>query len=227
MTARPTIAPIDDKAAVPALDAGRSNYWADFYSRCRKDAPSHPSQFAAFAINEFDNVDGVIEFGCGNGRDSHFFASNGLPVLALDACEQAIALCRARNWHEHASYVTRKASAARGELEGFLHGKRRVAAYARFFLHTIEEDEQRDLLCLLGELLPSGSPLFLEYRTVDDMNQQKAFGTGHYRRYLDHRQVLSAIGDAGFQVTYEIEGRGLAKYGSEDAIVGRCLAMKA
>ena len=52
------------------------------------------------------------------------------------------------------------------------------------------------------------------------------FGDGHFRRYLDHRAVLGRIESVGFRVEYEVEGRGFAKYGEEDALVGRCVVVK-
>ncbi|WP_323114234.1 class I SAM-dependent methyltransferase [Pseudomonas guariconensis] len=203
-----------------------SNYWDRFYSNRRKSAPAYPSQFAAFAINEFTEVDGIIEFGCGNGRDSGFFAAYGFDMLCLDASAEAIELCRSRNQYPHVGYVHSPAAASREYIKAFLDGKRKVAVYARFFLHAIEEREASALLDLLGVLLPVQSQLFFEYRTVEDAEQEKIFGTDHYRRYLDHQETLENIQKAGFNVTYQIEGRGLAKYRDEDAKVGRCVAHK-
>jgi tellurite methyltransferase len=206
--------------------AEKSSYWDAFYSSRKKGAPAYPSQFAAFAINELVDVDGVIEFGCGNGRDSEFFAAYGFDLLGLDASAEAIELCRSRSAHEHASYVQCPAGAARDEIKGFLAGKRRVAVYARFFLHAIDEDEANVFLDLLSVVLPAQSQVFFEYRTVDDASQDKTFGTDHYRRYLDHDDMLARIERAGFSINYQIEGHGLAKYRDEDAKVGRCVAQK-
>ena len=202
------------------------NYWDDFYSCIQVGAPTYPSQFAAFAINEFSGVDGVIEFGCGNGRDSDFFAAHGFNLLAVDASVEAIELCQARNRFHHAKFVQSRSVDVREEVAAFLVGRSRVAVYARFFLHAVEECEERALLDLLGTLLPSGSRLFLEYRTIEDADQEKVFGDGHFRRYLDHRAVLGRIESVGFRVEYEVEGRGFAKYGEEDALVGRCVVVK-
>jgi len=209
------------------------SYWDSFYGRSSLPLSSLPSQFATFALGEIlstvgdaTGIDGVIEFGCGNGRDSHFFANHGFKLLALDASEQAIELCRARNQYDHAWYRVCKASASGQEVEKFLHGKQRVAVYARFFLHAIDENEQQAFLALLGKVLGAGSLLFLEYRTVGDSCQRKIFGDDHYRRYLDHHEVLSVIEASGFTIAYEFEGQGLAKYQSEDARVGRCFAVK-
>jgi len=210
----------------------RLGYWDAFYGRSSLPLPSLPSQFAAFALGEIfalgaeDGVDGMIEFGCGNGRDSHFFSAYGFDLLALDASAEAIELCRSHSRQPRASFVQRKATEAREEIEGFLVGKKRVAVYARFFLHAIREEEQNDFLALLGRLLPAGCLLFLEYRTVADAEQEKVFGDGHYRRYLDHRTTLANIEASGFSVLYEIEGHGFAKYRDEDARIGRCVAIK-
>ncbi|WP_438308267.1 class I SAM-dependent methyltransferase [Pseudomonas guariconensis] len=204
----------------------KSNYWDSFYSSRKKGAPAYPSQFAAFVINELGDVDGIIEFGCGNGRDTEFFAAHGFELLALDASVEAIELCRSRSEHASVHYVHSLAGAAREEIKGFLVGKRKVAVYARFFLHAIDESESAALLDLLGVLLPTGSQVFFEYRTVDDAVQNKIFGTDHYRRYLEHANTLANIERAGFSVVYQIEGHGLAKFRDEDAKVGRCVAQK-
>lgn len=206
--------------------AEKSSYWDAFYSSRKKGAPAYPSQFAAFAINELADVDGVIEFGCGNGRDSEFFATYGFDLLGLDASAEAIELCQSRSVHEHARYVQCAAGLAREEIKGFLVGKRKVAVYARFFLHAIDENEANAFLDLLSVLLPAQSQVFFEYRTVDDASQEKTFGTDHYRRYLDHKEMLSNIERSGFSIDYQIEGHGLAKFRDEDAKVGRCVAQK-
>ncbi|MCI8210528.1 hypothetical protein AUC61_13385 [Pseudomonas sp. S25] len=206
--------------------AEKSSYWDAFYGSKKKGAPAYPSQFAAFAINELTDVDGVIEFGCGNGRDSEFFAAYGFDLLGVDASAEAIELCRSRSIHEHANYMQCQAAAARDQITAFLAGKRKIAVYARFFLHAIDEAEANAFLDLLGTLLPSQSQVLFEYRTVDDASQDKTFGTDHYRRFLDHAVVLENIERAGFTVTYQIEGRGLAKFRTEDAKVGRCVAHK-
>lgn len=210
----------------------RSGYWDSFYGHSSQPMPLLPSQFAAFALGEMmtlsaaEAVEGVIEFGCGNGRDSHFFSTHGFDLLALDASAEAIDRCRAGSRHARAHFVQRSATDAREEVERFMNGKKRVAVYARFFLHAIREEEQNDFLTLLGDLLLPGSLLFLEYRTVADAEQQKEFGDGHYRRYLDHRATLMNIEAAGFSRLYEVEGHGFAKYRAEDARVGRCVAIK-
>lgn len=210
----------------------RLDYWNSFYAGKNLSFLALPSQFATFALGEIltgdwggDRIDGVIEFGCGNGRDSHFFSSYGLEVLAIDASVEAIEICQARNQYVNASFLSRRATESGPDIEAFLVGKKKIAVYARFFMHAINDEDQQEFLRILGRNLPEGCPLFFEYRTLADAEQEKIFGD-HYRRYLDHEKTLLSIEDAGFSVIYEVEGRGLAKYKDEDAKVGRCLAVK-
>ena len=59
------------------------NYWEEEYSK--NAIPLYPSQFAAFVASElFDSETHIIDVGCGNGRDSIFFAHLGKQVIGID-----------------------------------------------------------------------------------------------------------------------------------------------
>lgn len=205
--------------------ADRQSYWDSFYSRQDALLPSLPSQFAVFSASDFIGVDGVVEFGCGNGRDSEFLGLNGFPVLALDGSSEAIELCRERSKSPQVRYENRTVDASAQALEDFLVGKQRVAVYARFFLHAIDASTESAFLQLLSAVLPVGSLVYLEYRTTEDALVEKKFGQ-HYRRFIDHAQLLGNLTALGFSVAYQVQGRGFAKYRDEDALVGRCVAVK-
>ncbi|MCO5118480.1 MAG: class I SAM-dependent methyltransferase [Burkholderiaceae bacterium] len=210
--------------------AARS-HWDEFYAgrKTGKHAPRYPSQFAAFAVNELIGIDTLIEFGCGNGRDSEFFGSYGLDVLAMDASAAAIEACKNGGASPQIEYRQVNVSEARPHVADFLKARNQrlpVAVYARFFLHAITPEEQSEFLDMLSQLLPRDSIALFEYRTVGDESDRKEFGK-HYRRFLDHSGLLDSLVSRGFVVEYEIENRGLAKYRNEDAMVGRCVARKA
>ncbi|TWC21736.1 methyltransferase family protein [Pseudomonas sp. SJZ085] len=205
--------------------ADRLEYWNGFYSRQDKTVPQLPSQFSVFSAGEFIGVDAVVEFGCGNGRDSEFFALNGFKVLAFDASSEAIALCRQRTKSPEVQYLLSHAEGSAEHLQDFLKGKHRVAVYARFFLHAIDAEVERSFFDMLENSLPPGSLVFLEYRTKEDESGAKRFGQ-HYRRYIDHDALIDTLQGAGFSIAYQIQGRGFAKYRDEDALVGRCVAVK-
>ena len=59
------------------------DYWQSVYSK--SIVPTFPSQFSVFVQSWLGSGDkNIIEFGCGNGRDSRFFHQMGHTVTAVD-----------------------------------------------------------------------------------------------------------------------------------------------
>jgi SAM-dependent methyltransferase len=178
---------------------------------------------------DLETSDQVVEFGCGNGRDSLFFSRCGARVLALDASEAAI---------DHARDIGSKlpsgsiefdcCDVADSERLSALVGKwtkpgARTIFYARFFLHSIDEDKQDALLRFIKGRMGPNDRLYLEFRTSLDASGPKEFGQ-HYRRYIDFEQFAATLAGLGFEITYSVEGRGMAVFRGEDAFVGRFVA---
>jgi hypothetical protein len=92
-------------------------------------------------------------------------------------------------------------------------------------LHAITDQEENIFLELARDSLRSGSILALEYRCLGDDQIKKEFGE-HYRRYISHDELCSKLVEFGFEISYQIHGRGYAKHKDEDALVGRCIAVK-
>ena len=80
-------------------------YWDYFYKKINKEAWKimPPSQFAAFCCSEIlnKNIKHVVDIASGDGRDSIFFAQQGLKVFALEKSVQAIDLLKKRNFKHH------------------------------------------------------------------------------------------------------------------------------
>ena len=207
----------------------REGYWTSFYkgeSRHRRLMP--PSQFAAFVAQELDSDSVIFDVGCGNGRDSLFFAEMGFKVVSLDGCKDAIFLVE-----EHAKerelnnikFIVGDVTGPklREAIEQLAFTK--LCIYARFFLHAISEQEQSVFLRTLSTNLKSGSLVAFEYRTVDDQCLQKQ-ASPHFRRYQSSENLNAALQKAGFRKIYAIEGQGFAKYKVDDAVVARCIFEK-
>jgi SAM-dependent methyltransferase len=66
--------------------------WDKIYSDDQSFFGEEPSKFALICHEDFVkyNVKKVLELGCGQGRDSLFFASRGLDVHAIDSSKVAI-----------------------------------------------------------------------------------------------------------------------------------------
>ncbi|MGI0030063.1 MAG: class I SAM-dependent methyltransferase [Nitrososphaeraceae archaeon] len=69
-----------------------SNIWDKIYSDDSAFFGEDPSDFAQICYSYFKKygVKRILELGCGQGRDTIFFASNGFDVYAIDASKVAI-----------------------------------------------------------------------------------------------------------------------------------------
>ncbi|WP_186380373.1 class I SAM-dependent methyltransferase [Pseudomonas oryzihabitans] len=214
---------MESESSIHKIDQQRG-YWDGFYRHSADSVPTFPSQFAVFMLSNLSPVQGVLELGCGNGRDSAFFAGQGLPVMALDSSAQAMALCRSRQV-AGVDYRQCDIEFCAENVREFLADKTHIAVYARFFLHAITDETENRLLGTLCDLLPDGCALYLEYRTREDAVGEKQFGQ-HYRRYIEHADLLRQLECHGLTVTYQVQGRGFATYRNEDAFIGRCVAVR-
>jgi SAM-dependent methyltransferase len=204
----------------------RTGYWDRYYAEQATVQRPLPSQFATFVAGELGEPHRVIEFGCGTGRDSIFFASYGHDVTGVDASTQAIASCRAiaEKLGERASFLAARIEDP--ELASQLEGAAGpLAVYARFFVHAITDDEERCFLDLAAQLTSPGDLLAVEYRTVRDASGAKVTDR-HYRRFLAPSTFEARTLARGFDVAYAVEGFGFAKYKQDDAYVARELFVK-
>ena len=198
----------------------RESYWDGYYAKA-VSAPLAPSQFAAFVAGEFPDTDLIVDIGCGNGRDSIFFANLGYSVIGIDASASAIQKCRQQC--QTAQFINCLIADAiqdsRFNEKRLLHNH--VVAYSRFFLHAIDIAEEEQFWNLAQKLcIRQGDALALEFRNEDDSLRLKETGL-HYRRYPNHEEVLACAQEKGFVLRYEAQGRGFAKYKNDDAIVSR------
>ena len=206
-------------------------YWATFYGATRTTIPS---SFAVSVAIELPEHATIIDIGCGNGRDSILFASLGHRVLGLDIVSEAIRsnqrLVRERGLTtvEFAQIDVGTPAALDRHLAALLNGdaglrpeRPQIAVYARFLLHAITIEEESVLLESLSRHLPSGARCYFEFRTEADAGTTKQFGE-HYRRYIHlERFVARATASDLLSCTYSVQGRGLAKFGDEDPLIGR------
>ncbi len=213
----------DERLVDAATTEHRTDYWDDYYASRATLTRRLPSQFATFVAGELDRPHRVVELGCGDGRDSMFFASYGHDVVGVDASHAAVDACRslAEALGETASFVVARIDqadlAARVKGEGTPR-----AVYARFFVHAITDDEEQSLLDLAASITEPGDLLAVEYRTIRDSSGVKVTKK-HYRRFVLPATFEARALARGFDVTYSVEGFGFAKYRQDDAYVARTL----
>lgn len=77
---------------------GQEGHWDKTYAGNPTFFGEGPSEFAHTAMNLFKDagVRSVLELGCGQGRDTLFFAKEGFDVLALDYSEEGLGVLSGR-----------------------------------------------------------------------------------------------------------------------------------
>lgn len=206
-------------------------YWDEFYTSNHKHTPS---QFCVCVLTEIEPDAIVVEFGSGNGRDAHYFASQGHITLAMDLSKEAVKYCKrlAESRKISHSIFTRGDLTDRQAVEQHIRQARNISPgkeitfYSRFVMHTLDDTQEQQFLELLSESMKVGENLYLEFRTKEDESLGKHFGD-HYRRFIDATEFgNSLVNKYKFELDYFIVGRGMAKFKEEDPYVSRIIARK-
>lgn len=173
-------------------------YWEDFYKSF--DVKS-PSSFAKFCLDYIDKSKTLIDVGCGNGRDSYFFAKHGINTIGVDQANQPKEAHKVRFMREDYAKIP------------FINNQ----VYARFFLHAIENLE------IAQFLLKCNGLVMLEFRSVGDI---PIIYQDHRRNMVDGRSVFETLADQDFTILWYQLSHGLAKYKDEDPLICRIIAKK-
>ena len=217
----------DDFRLTP--DERNAIHWEQFY---RDHRIQGVSPFAEFIARRFPETGTIIEFGCGSGRDSFFFASRGWSVLAADRSTQAIRRAdekRAAAGGRRVAFRVVDASSA-GAVERFLKQAAldsvdgHLLVYLRFFLHAVTAGVEDTLLSTLVEQLDRPFRLCAEFRTARDAELSKAYDD-HDRRYIDEHTFAEMLPSRwGFEVEHLEARTGLSPYLDEDPHLARVIA---
>lgn len=141
-----------------------TGYWNQYYKKI--SCLTKPSRFARFArfvrTNYLSEGAALLELGCGNGRDSLFFAAQGLKVTAVDASDYAITELAQRNV-SNAEFIC-------GDFveSPSIYSRQYDFCYSRFSLHAINAEQENLLLRNVKNSLNGGGKFFIEVRSVND-----------------------------------------------------------
>lgn len=212
-----------------------ASYWDRFYSEDQA-SPTKESDFARWVTARVPNIDGLVEFGCGTGRDSVWFARAGIGlVIATDASREGLAKLRRRVHdsgpaHIFTLQVDLNSPKSLAELSGRFHAltaERKQYAqtmfYARFLLHAIDESAQAALLEFAVSHLRTGDSLAVEYRAAALGKGRYVFGD-HYRRPIDPEKFEAQCVSAGFNAVRTYTSDSFSVLDCERPLIGRTLA---
>jgi len=214
---------------VPGAYKNRTKYWDSYYKK--RDSPISPSSFAIFCNeNFFGNHCHVLEFGCGNGRDSFYFSKKHR-VTAIDQSVVAINANKQRASDEGILNI----DFTDGEFGKKTSGMPEVVdvVYGRFVIHAMPLEDETQVLNYSYKILKPEGKIYLEFRTDKDrlMNDGITVGlnervTDHYRRFINLDDFCERLAQVGFSIDYCVEKSGLAKHGDDDPTVARVIARK-
>ncbi len=168
----------------------------------------------------------MLELGCGNGRDSFFFAQNNINVVALDLAKEEIRYLNQINKNDNLRFLV-KDFTTYSKYNYFDY------VYSRFTIHSISELEQDRTIQNSYKNLKENGIFFIEVRSIKDemfTNSNKLSETegetDHYRRFIDYNFILDELRENKFKILYSIESKGLAKYKEQDPVIIRIVAQK-
>ena len=210
-----------------SFDKGLINHWDEYYKR--DNIPSFPSPFAKYVGNKLGTKQTILEIGCGNGRDSKFFATQGHQVTGLDRSGEAIELCKKLYSYENLEFFF-------GTIADIakINKKKFDLIYSRFVFHAMSLSKEIETLKTSYQLLNKDGQFFIECRSINDPLSQKGKilshterVDGHYRRFIILEDFKQRLVQVGFTIIKTIESNGLAKFGKDDPVVIRIHAIKA
>lgn len=204
------------------------NYWKKYYEM--QNAPLQASLFAQFTLGNYvKEGSSLIELGCGNGRDSFLFSDHGVNVMAIDQCENEIAVLVEKNKFSNLKFICCDFTKMNGI--GFFDN-----VYSRFTLHSITEQEENEVIKWAHEHLNKGGKFLIEargkknelYKLGDSVPEQSDayIYEGHYRRFIDIDIFYNKLTAAGFKVILKEEKSGFAPFGDTNYVFMRVIASK-
>ncbi|MBQ2982177.1 MAG: adenylyl-sulfate kinase [Lachnospiraceae bacterium] len=204
-----------------------TEYWNNYYHS--KPDIERPSLFAIEVAKNIQNGN-LIELGCGNGRDSLYFASKGINVTAIDASDYIITSLKEKYASdEKLTFICDDFCCTKALFMGQYD-----YCYSRFSIHAITEEQQEELISNVYEALKEGGKFFIEVRSVNDelFGKGEKIGRnafkydGHYRRFIVKEELETSLRNKGFLVSYSKEKKGFAPFGDADPLVIRIIAVK-
>jgi len=203
-------------------------YWDKFYKdHSLKEDISECSTFAKFCEeNYFKRELSIVDLGCGNARDAQHFARNHL-VYGVDQSidEQVI------NANKLPSLNLIEQDFV---YDDYNFSKKIDVFYSRFTIHSITEEDQKELLPKVYKYLDEGGLFCIEVRTTKDPKfgvgkhicDTSYFNDGHTRRFINSQEFVNKVLSLGFKLKYFIERDNLSIYKNDNPMLMRVILEK-
>ena len=199
-------------------------YWEHFY-RDAHVGLQQPSTFSVFCNNIIEPHSRIVDLGCGNARDTQYFSKSGHFVTGIDQVIYNTEQMESDNLKLLKADFTK-------------HDYRELQAvdifYSRFSIHSITQQEEKELILRVYEKLERGGSFCVEARTVNDEKCGKGKEVskntyeldGHTRRFIDSNEFVQSCIGMGFKLKDFNEKSGLSVYNDDDPVLMRLVVTK-
>lgn len=206
-------------------------FWREYYAQYPK--PTYESSFANFVLPHMDENKNMIELGCGNGRDSIYFAQNNINVIAVDQIQEEIDYLNENHGESNLKFIVDDFTNLSKTESDVIRSMDFDYVYSRFTFHSINEKKENRTLDWIECNLTKGGYFFLEARSLNDamfkrgvaLSENENF-TDHYRRYLDLKTITEKLESRNFKIIHKSEGKNLAIYEDDNPCLIRIIAEK-
>lgn len=204
-------------------------YWNKYYQKNPVSRDNAESPFAAEVIRYMEKGKSLIEFGCGNGRDSMFFIKNGIEVLGIDISEQAIMMLNSRKDIGKSVFICEDFAS-----QNAIFQKQHDYCYSRFTLHAITAYQEDFMLKNAWNCLKNNGYLFIEARSIHDelcgmgtcIGYNEYIYNNHYRRFICKKELEDKLTKIGFEILSSAEIKGGSVYNGQDPVLVRICSVK-
>ena len=204
----------------------QKDYWNTFYLKKKKDKPS---TFAKFIKNRFfKKKKRLLDLACGDGRDTFFLYNSRMKTLGIDKSKVII------NKNNNLVKIGKFNNLNFESVDVFSDKIKKIGKfdyiYSRFFLHTINEKQQKKLFTkIIPKISKKNSLCFFEFRTIKDSLYKFGFKkskyeriTDHYRRFINLKEFVNLdYINKKFKIIYLIERKNLSIYKNDNPVVCR------
>lgn len=209
-------------------------YWDNFYKDFQIE---NNSTFCDYIKTKVKNDMFIIDLGCGMGQDTWSFYRDNYTVIGIDRSKIAIDRnnekkillgASSRIKFENIDISSKKSFSSYFEKIKETENKlqKKILVYARFLLHSVEENVENLLLEIISDNFKKGDLFAVEFRTIEDKGKGKIYNN-HFRRYIDADKFINkCILKYQLEVVDYIKGTGLSVFKSEDPFLARILLQK-
>ena len=143
------------------------NVWNENWANWKEDFKPSPFAEKAFKLMKIKDMQDVLDLGCGKGRNSLFFAANGMNVTAMDISDEAL---KTIDGLRHPKIKTVCADTVVADFGG----EKFDAVFACLSLHYFGDAVTRMIVEKVYRSLRSGGLFFIRCKSVRD----KSYGVG-------------------------------------------------